>query len=102
MKRTISISYAIGGADTCFVNVNYHIATNEEHITCIQCSIDEAPPAIVTTWLRVKKFEARARLLKGSYNMLYNDSDYIHGLDTSLFIEAATAQIMKQEEMRKA
>jgi hypothetical protein len=61
MKKAISISYAIGGADTCVVNVNYHIATNAKRISCIQCSIDEAPPAVVPAWLRVKNFEARAK-----------------------------------------
>ncbi len=101
MHKTISISYSPAEHDTSFVNVNYQIASDENRITSISCCIDEAPPAITPAWLRVKKFESKARLDKGSYTMLYNDSDYAYGLDTSLFIETAMTQIMKKEAMRK-
>jgi hypothetical protein len=101
MQKTISISYSPIGNETFFVNVNYQIDSDENRITSIMCSIDEAPPAITPSWLRVKKFESKARLDKGCYTMLYNDSDYAYGLDTSLFIETATMQIMKKEDMRK-
>jgi hypothetical protein len=101
MQKTLSISYSPSANDTFFVNVNYLIDTNEDRVTSILCSIDEAPPALIPAWLRVKKFEAKARLHKGYYTMLYNDSAHVFDLNTSLFIDTATTQIMKKEEMRK-
>jgi hypothetical protein len=102
MQKTISIFYSLGGHDSFCVSVNYHINTNEDdHITSILCSIEDTPVTVKPAWLRIKKFEAKARLHKGYYTMLYNDSVYAYDLDTNLFTEKATEQIMKHEKMRK-
>lgn len=82
------------------VSINYRVDYDED-IAIISCTVETGPTIIVIPhWLRIRKFEARARRIKNLYMLLYTHGSDDFGLETSLFIEKTISQIMTREKMR--
>src|SRR5690349_2601123 len=97
LKKTIQVLCPPdGGRASAEIAISYQIDF-EEDIVLISCMMEIGPATLLPSWLRIRKFQARARLNRGYYTMLYSQGCDDFGVDTSLFIERAASQIMSRE-----
>src|ERR1043165_4167728 len=99
LRKTILVhNPADTNHESAEVAVSYRIDYDED-IALISCMVEMGPITLLPSWLRVRKFEARARRSKGYYTMLYSEGSDDFGIDTSLFIERVAFQIMNHENI---
>jgi len=99
MEKIITVTYKLSSdGQTLSIPVSYTIE-NEENVRTITCTVNPGS-SLLPFWLQ-RKFHIKLLFVDGYYEHLFDESNIIKNLDTSLFIDQVFAGIVTKEKLRQ-
>ncbi|OJW77373.1 MAG: hypothetical protein BGO69_18505 [Bacteroidetes bacterium 46-16] len=99
MGKVINISYKLSTSDQLItIPVSYVIENNEDMYT-ITCTVNPGN-SLLPFWLQ-RKFNIKLLFTDGYFIHLFDESNIIKNLDTSLFIDQVYDSIITKEKLRE-
>ncbi len=98
MERLIEISYLVSNGQEVTIPISYIIEKNE-NVCTITCTVNPGN-SLLPFWLQ-RKFSIKLLFTDGYYVHLFDESNIIKNLDTSLFIDQVYDKIITKEKLRE-